>query len=261
MPDKPLRKNLSHIKRACCLFALLVCSSSLALAEQKSLNVLCRPELSLSKRAHLAEKLRAITGWANLDFDKEGALRLGSESAAVGGSQAARELLSVAVAGSSLLVLEDASTRSDVVFGRVVEARWTKDAESKPPVFLILIDFADYAHVIGDEPALAAFNEGWAVLHEIAHVVHDSADPEKEDGAGECEALINRMRRECGLAERAEYFFKFFPGQERGEFATRLVRLAFDLQPSETNKKRRYWIVWDAKLVGGLETSQQLASR
>ncbi|MBC7911767.1 MAG: hypothetical protein H7Y30_14775, partial [Pyrinomonadaceae bacterium] len=136
------------------------------------------------------------------------------------------------------------------------------DAAAKPPVFLILIDFADFSHVIGDEAALAAFNEGWAALHEIAHVVHDSADSQKDvEEVGECESLINVMRRECGLAVRAEYFFDFLPGQERGEFTTRFVRLAFDVQSPETNTKKRYWIVWDANVVGGLEAAKQIARK
>ena len=82
-----------------------------------------------------------------------------------------------------------------------------------------------------------------------------------DKGVGECEGLINEMRRECGLAERAEYFFRFFPGQENTEFTARFVRLAFDLQSSESNKKKRSWIMWDSTLVGGLDSSRQVASR
>jgi len=186
---------------------------------------------------------------------------MGGEMEAHGGSRAARELLAAAAEGRALMLLEDASHRADVVFARVNPGRWTKDGAQKPPVYVILIDFADFQHVIGDEAARAAFNEGWAVLHEIAHVVHDSADA--EEGANEpgaCETLINRMRRECGLAERAEYFFDLFPGQERTAFTTRLVRLAFDLQTPQL-KKKRYWLMWDANLVGGIEASKQIAAR
>ncbi len=259
---KPLRRIFSYIMKASCLLCLLVCCGSLAHAEQpKGSNIVCRPELSLSRRAELAEKLRAITGWADLSFDVEGALRPGGESEAAGGSKSARELLNAAANGRDLMVLEDASNRADVVFARVVAAKWTKDAARKPPVYLILIDFADFSHIIGDEAALAAFNAGWAVLHEIGHVVHDAVDTEEEHGVGECEAAINLMRRECGLAERAEYFFNFFPGQERTAFTTRYVRLAFDLTSSETGKKKRQWVMWDANLVGGLEASKQIAAR
>ena len=152
-----------------------------------------------------------------------------------------------------MMVLEDASNRADVVFCRVMEARWTKDPENKPPVYLILIDFADFSRVTGDRTALAAFNAGWGVLHEIDHVVHDSSDASRAGEAGECEDAINRMRRECGLAERADYHFSFIPGTNEGSLTMKLVRLAFQQRQPHTNKMKRYWLIWDANLVGGLK--------
>jgi hypothetical protein len=59
------------------------------------------------------------------------------------------------------------------------------------------------------------------------------------------------MRRECGLAERAEYFCTPLPGTWHGEFKTRFVRLAFEWRAEVSIK--RYWLVWDASLVGGLD--------
>lgn len=260
MQVKPLRKNLYRIATAAGLLCLLMCLGSIAKAEEQSRNILCRPDLSLSHREALANRLRSITGWTKLDFDSDGAMRTGNKNEAVGGSASARELLTAAMSGPNLLVLEDASDRRDVVFARVVEARWTHDATDKPPVHLILIDFADFTHVIGDEEALAAFNEGWAVLHEIAHVVRDSVDAGRNEDVGECEALINVMRRECGVAERTDYFFNYFPGQESTPFNTRIVRLAFDLKSADTKKTKRSWIMWDGAVVGGLDTSKQVAS-
>ena len=114
---------------------------------------------------------------------------------------------------------------------------------------------------MGDKAALAAFNVGWGVLHEIEHVTHDSVDPGKLGEAGECEELINRMRRECGLAERADYYFTFAPGAMESAFMTKFVRIAFDLEHPETNKKERHWLIWDARLVGGLDEQRLLAAR
>lgn len=261
MQVKPLRKNFSKIAMASCLLCVILCVGSTSHAREQFQNILCRPDLSSSHREALASKLRAITGWPKLEFEADGALRLGNGNDAVGGSASARRLLTMAMSGPNLLILEDASDRADVVFARVVEGRWTRAAASKPPVRLILIDFADFTHVIGDEEALAAFNEGWAVLHEIAHVVHDSGDAERNEGIGECEELINEMRRECGVAERAEYFFNYFPGQENTPFNTRYVRLAFDLKSTDAKKKKRSWIMWDGAVVGGLDTSKQVASK
>lgn len=218
-----------------------------------------RPELGSIRRDELARHLREITGWPNLQFDATGAMRFGQVIS--GGSRAARELLTAAAAGSHLIVLEDASNREDVVFCRVVEGRWTRDPQAKPPVYIILIDFADFAHVQGDKAALLAFNSGWGVLHEIAHVVHDADDTERDGEIGECEKLINSMRRECGMAERAEYFYTPLPGLESSDLRTRFVRLAFEERQADTKRKQRYWLIWDSRVVGGVETARQLTHR
>ncbi|HKC65931.1 MAG TPA: hypothetical protein VKB86_19965 [Pyrinomonadaceae bacterium] len=216
--------------------------------------------MSLARRIELREKLRQITDWQDLDFDENGALRLGVEKPE-GGSETARELLTEAASGENVIVLEDASNRLDVVFCRVVEGRWKTGAGAKPHAFVVMIDFADFSHVMGDGAALAAFNVGWGVLHEIEHVVHDSVDPVASHSLGECESLINQMRRECGLAERAEYHFTLFPGTSDGDFKTTFVRLAFDSIRPGANKKERHWLIWDAKLVGGLDEQKSLLAR
>ncbi len=67
------------------------------------------------------------------------------------------------------------------------------------------------------------------------------------------------MRRECNLPERADYFFALFPIATDDPFATKLVRLGFDQEDPATNKKKRYWLIWDARLVGGLDAQRQVA--
>ena len=242
---------LATIARVVCLlflFISLVVSTVHGAAFTNS--VVCRPELSPARRQELAAQLREITGWRELSFDQNGVMRPGSVQ--VGGSVTAREMLRAASSGPRLVILEDASERADIVFCRVVEGRWVKQPEAKPPVSIVLIDFKDFSHVVGDRDAMATFNIGWGVLHEISHVIHDSLDADRAGEVGQCEQLINRMRRECNLAERAEYFFTFYPGMERSEFKTRYVRLAFEQQQPVSGKKRRLWLMWDATLVGGL---------
>lgn len=233
--------------------AFCAVSARAASAQDK---ILCRPELADVRRQEVAARLREITDWRGLHFDANGALRFG-ESRAAGGSQTARDLLEKAARGDIMLVLEDASGSDEVVFSRVIEGRWTKDAASKPRVLIVQMDFSDFARVRGDRDALASFNVGWALLHEISHAVNDAVDTEYAGETGECETLVNQMRRECGLAVRAEYHFHYMPGAERSEFNTRYVRLAFEQQQSSTNKRRRLWIIWDAKQVGGLERGKQ----
>src|SRR6185503_10977689 len=90
-----------------CLCVFSLCSLS-ALAHGSVSMVVCREEVATKRQQELANQLRAITGWPDLHFDSEGALRPG-ESAPNGGSQTARELLASAQKGRNLIVIEDAS--------------------------------------------------------------------------------------------------------------------------------------------------------
>lgn len=228
------------------------------LAEQQQHNVVCRENLSQNHRDELTNKLRKITGWSDLRFDRVGILRLGIEEP-VPGSESARGLLAKVIFGTNVVILEDAS-KSDVVFSRVIPGRWKHGGSDGPPAFVVQIDFADFEHVMGDMRALQAFDVGWAVLHELDHIVNDSRDATALNEAGECEDHINQMRRECNLPQRADYFFTFLPLGTDTAFITKLVRLAFDQEQASAGKKKRYWLVWDAKLVGGLDGPKQIAA-
>ena len=246
--------------RPFCLWILLVlCLPAAADPAKRQTRIICRDEFSQTRRSELANKLRTITGWRELEFDKSGSLRTG-ENEAVGGSDTARNLLSKALSGPNILILEDASNRPDVVFCKVIPGRWKDKSSSQvPPVHVVLIDFADFDHLMGDRPALSAFDPAWGLLHEIDHVIENSADSDKLGRAGHCEDHLNQMRRELGLPERSEYFFTFFPQTEFSGFSTRYVRLAFDQKDASSGKQRRYWLIWDATLVGGLNESKQIA--
>jgi hypothetical protein len=250
MGTAPCQFYVRALLRLACLCAFSIWGLQVTTEGAASM-ILCREKITAGRRQELAEQLRAITGWRGLHFDAGGALLFG-EAPPEGGSQKARELLASAQAGRNLIVIEDASGRDDVVFGRVVEARWKGGDAGRPPAFVVQVDFADFSQVIGDAEALAAFNVGWVALHEISHVTHDAPDASRPDETGECENLINLMRRECGLAVRAEYHFRLLPGHDRGDFKTRYVRLAFEGQNPSTNKRRRLWLMWDAEFVGGL---------
>lgn len=258
-----MRRAFRRVPGRMILWLACVCSFALGgltgSAEEVSSNVLCQVELAAERRQALSEQLRAITGWRGLHFDADCHLRLGDEPPE-GGSPTARALLASAHRGKNLIVIEDASGRADVVFGRVVEGRWKKGTADKPPVFFVQIDFTDFSHVMGDREARAAFSAGWGVMHEVDHVVNDSVDPGGPGVAGECEGSINLMRRECGLAERADYFHTFMPGADHDIFKTRFVRLPFE-RPRGGDKRRRYWLYWDAALTGGLRPANQTAAK
>lgn len=244
------RRVVSALVRICFLcITLLVCLPQ-TLAANSLDRIICREQLSLARRRMLADKLGDITG-LRVAFDSNGALRLES-SVAHGGSQTARDLIAKALARTNVIVLEDASNHQDVVFARVVAAEWKHHRSEMPPAFVVLIDFADFDHLLGDREALKAFDVGWAFLHELDHVVNDSADTEIANDPGDCENHINVMRRECNLPQRANYCFTYLPSTHRSDFRTRFVRLAFEHTEALSNKHRRYWVMWDAELVGGL---------
>ena len=229
---------------------LLVCALPLFGARHPINTIICREELPPARRELLAAKLSTITGLA-IEFDASGALQL-KRSESRGGSQTARALLRKALEGTRVLILEDASDRQDVVFSRVVPGRLKHHASDSPETFVVSIDFGDFDHLLGDHVALQAFDVGWAFLHEIDHVVNDLSDSIAPTETGECEAHINVMRRELNLPTRVDYFYALFPDSERSEFRTRFARLAFDQKDATTNKRHRYWVMWDAAVVGGV---------
>lgn len=237
-------RNYFSLKSLKVCAVLLGCSFSIFASSSD--NVVVRQNVSKSDREELAQRLRTITGWTNLDFNADGALKIG-DATAYGGSKGARDLLSKTFSGKRVILFEDASSRKDVVFCRVVLGKLDRMPEAE--VFVVLIDFADFRQVTGDKQARAAFDVGWAVLHEIDHVVQDSEDP-TNDVPGDCESHINRMRRELGLPVRNSYFYSFLPVKNVGTVISRFVRLGFVDESGPTAKKKRYWLLWDAALVG-----------
>jgi hypothetical protein len=246
-----------RIPRAAWLAAFLLFLPTDLLADTHASNVVCRSGLAVERREELAGKLRKITGWSNLKFDIAGSLRLGSNP--IGGSKQARDLLSQVVTGSAAVVIEDASKRADVAFCQVLPGKWKSNPQDTRPAFVVQIDFADFENVMGDAPALEAFDAGWGLLHEFDHVVHNSLDANCLGETGECEAHINEMRRECGLPQRAEYFHTYSPLTVHSTFISRLVQLSFEQEDRPGGKKKRYLVVWDANLVGGITEDKKIA--
>src|SRR6185295_12339039 len=245
----------SPISRVATLAAVALLGWSVeTLATPARSNVMCREELPSARREQLAAKLRRITGLQELKFGDDGLLREGNAQP-VGGSSSARELVLNAIRGRKVVVIEDASNRADIAFAQVVPGRWKTSAVNRPPVFVVQIDFLDFERLVGDELALEAFNVGWGFLHELDHVINDSPDTDLLGEAGECEAHINQMRRESGLPERTDYLSTPLPAADNS-FRPRLVRLAFEQKELAANKKKRYWVIWDANVVGGAERNQ-----
>lgn len=232
-------------------FVLLISSGAAAKSVSR---VVVRDNVPRAHQDQLINKLRKITGWTRLAFAGDGALSI-EAGEILKGSKSARTLLTTAVAGNNVIVLEDASSRSDVAFCRVVPGKWTNGNAAGLDAYVVLIDFTDFEQIVGDAQARRAFDVGWAVLHELDHVVMNSADTDVNDHVGECEAHINQMRDELGLPLRASYFFTASALKANPNFNTRFVRLPFEQVDPFSRRLKRYWLTWDFIVVGGIPSS------
>ena len=232
-------------------------------AANSASHIVLRDNVPHEHRDQLLNKLRKITGWTRLRFAPDGELIIETNDA-VSGSKMARNLLTKAVTGNDLIVLEEASSRPDVAFCRVVPGRWRNENSANPAAYVVLIDFTDFEQIVGDEQARASFDVGWALLHELDHVVMNSEDAEAVDvneHVGECEIHINRMRDELGLPLRASYFFTASNLKTDPNFNTRFVRLPFEQKDPLSRRVKRYWLTWDFAAVGGLSSSLNRLAR
>jgi hypothetical protein len=254
-----IERKYFSLKRAQILlpFVCLCLSAAFVSAAGNVNRVLIRPDVSRAHRDELVKCLRAITGLTDLRFEADGSLQLGGQPAR--GSEHARALLADAINGANVIILEDASSRTDVAFCRVVRGRWLRGEPGKPPAYVVLIDFTDFERLSGDTEARAAFDVGWGLLHEIDHVVTGSEDSTTAGVLGECEEHINQMRRELGLPVRADYFFSRAYLNADANFTTRYVRLSFERRDELSSETKHYWLVWDAASVGGLPGDGQRA--
>lgn len=112
--------------------------------------VVIRDDVRVAHRNELVNQLRTITGWTKLTFTNDGSLSIDTTDT-LRGSKSAQSLLARAASGDKLIVLEDASSRADVAFCRVVPGRWTKGDAARPVAYVVLIDFTDFERIVGDK--------------------------------------------------------------------------------------------------------------
>jgi len=253
--SRTLRPLSSHL--ASVVLVSLSCLIINSHAETRNSRVLIKDSVSANHRTELIDKLRTISGFSKLTFSENGSLQL--DGLVDAGSAQARELLVRAANGPAIIVLEDASGRADVAFCRVVPARVKGAYKQSLPAYVVLVDFKDFRQLTGDAEALAAFDVGWGVLHELDHIVSDSDDAQKPGEVGKCEDHINAMRSELGLPSRTEYFFTPVSSRSDPNFTVRYVRLPFVNRSAGYVETKRYWLVWDAISVGGINLDNQRA--
>lgn len=253
-------RRFSCLEYCCAALLLVAATASTVIASDTSARgVVIRNSVSASSRDDLLRRLQTISGWQDLQFDKAGFLRV-TTNRFRGGSASARDLLLKALAGDNVIVLEASNSRSDVVFCRVHLDQRLQNDTTQPLKHVVMIDFSDFKYVSGDRQARAAFDVGWAVLHELDHAVNDSVDASASNSETDCETNINQMRSELGLPIRASYYFTLLPLKTDLHLVSKYVRLPFDRIEPGSDKRKRYWLIWDAAIVGGLIPNAQTAS-
>jgi hypothetical protein len=206
--------------------------------------------------------LRDKTGFLEMRFDENGFLTLGDLTKFSGGSSVARALITAAVKMPVAVDLESHAYSSHVAFARlarpVVYLQYSSG--TKIDVFPLEIDFSDLSKLRGDPQALAAFDLGFVILHELGHAalgLRDAAgDPQ---GLGECEELINRIRRELNLPERQTYVAQVYssPTFTPTQASIKLAELVFTRTVDKKGRMQieKFNLRWEAYKVGPIMES------
>ena len=214
-------------------------------------------KLNAKQMDAVLRSLRDKTGLIEMRFDENGFLTLGDQTKFSGGSAIARALLEAAVTMGAAVDLESHMYSSKVAFARLAEPLTYRNYSSgaKIDVFPLEIDFSDFSKLRGDRQALAAFDLGFVILHELGHAalsLRDGAgDPQ---GPGECEGLINRIRRELNLPERQSYVAQvhmaasFTPTISSTQFAE--LTFARMVEKQGRMQIEKFKLRWEAFIVG-----------
>jgi hypothetical protein len=105
--------------------------------------------------------------------------------------------------------LEDHSRSIEIAFARCGSpiSYQSRASGAQIEVIPLELDFVDFDRLRGDRQVLASFDLGIVILHELAHAALRLNDARtREEGPGDCENYINKIRRDLDLPERQQYF-------------------------------------------------------
>ncbi len=212
-----------------------------------------RHQLSEVQLRRLLERLRARSGFLEMQFDDSGFLTLGSRTCFEGGSATARWLLAAAVDGELAFDLEAYDHSPEVSFASISPIRTVVDhvTTERIPVREMQLDFGDFEELRGSPEVLAAFDLGFGVMHELAHGVmglRDAYPNTRELGA--CETVINHVRRELNLPERRSYFARVRPTWSfKGTTMQGELVFVREGDRARNSKSQTFYLTWDAGRV------------
>jgi hypothetical protein len=258
--DVAVRRSLMLLKSLGALCCLLVwVSETLAEASRYRGGLRNAPEkhrLSEKQLNVVLESLRTKTGWRELRFDEEGFLVCPEPEKFEGGSVSARLLVGEAIASQRAFDLEAYNQTSEVVFARLAMpiAYESRRTGARIEAYPMQIDFSDFDRLRGDGEALKAFDLGLVILHELAHGVWNLRDAKTAvEEPGECEAYVNRIRRELALPERQTYQAIVRPSlKSPAGGTTYLAELSFTrtVEKNGKMKNEQFFLRWEASAAG-----------
>ncbi len=212
------------------------------------------------------DSLRHKTSFLEMGFDESGFLTLGDRARIAGGSATARALIVAAVDGTRGFELESHYRSPHIAFARLAIGHIYEEVNgARIEVTPLQLDFTDFAHLSGNREALAAFDPGIAVLHELGHGVLDLKDAVGDaTQPGECDEHVNRMRRELELPERQHYSPRLRMVGARGlagmiaEAELLFVRTG---NGSGRAKAEKYYVRWEVEKVSNLTITSSRKER
>jgi hypothetical protein len=193
----------------------------------------------------LVESLRRITALDGLHFGPAGYLALADGSVPSGGACTAREILVRSMQSGMAFIVEDVSGSESVNFGQIGSCWISLDTGQRSKgysVWLIRLDFDDFARMEATQDVRESFDPGFTLLHELLHGLGYEDKP-VATGVGGCESVLNRARAELGLPLRDQYFGELV-------FATEVVasvRLRFRAWEGSERKSRTKYMFFMVK--------------
>lgn len=199
--------------------------------------------------------LRDKAGFLEMRFDEHGFLTLGDKTKFSGGSATARALLEAVVKLPRAVDLESHPYSPLIAFARLATpiAYQQYSSGKKIDVFPLQIDFSDLSKLRGDKPALTSFDLGFVILHELGHAAFGLRDAAGDlEGLGECEELINRIRRELDLPERQTYIARVQTAAATPSLSVKQAELIFARPVEKQGRMRmeKFNLRWEALKVG-----------
>jgi hypothetical protein len=225
-----------------------------------------KQRLSAPQLRMVLDSLRHKTGFLEMRFDESGFLTLGDRTRIAGGSATARALIIATVDGGQVFDLECHDHSLDIAFARLATGCNIHHGPTGARIEVrpLQLDFADFAQLLGNREALAAFDPGLAVLHELVHGVlhlHDAVNDTTR--LGECDEHVNRMRHELQMPERQHYSPTLRMVKVSGSAGMNVAELLFVRVGGESSraKAEKFYVRWDVEKVSIINLTSSRGDR